>query len=65
VTSGQQVAVGVAIVAALVALIAVAGDWRQKRRRDLDRVSLLDWRTVQLAALVIAIAAVAFALHAG
>ncbi|MBN8808682.1 MAG: hypothetical protein J0I47_10695 [Sphingomonas sp.] len=62
-TSDQQVAAGVAVAAAVLAIAAGMIDWRQKKRRNLDRVSLLDWRTVQLVALVATIVAAAFALH--
>ena len=49
---------------ALTALVAGVIDWRHRKRDNLDRVSLLDWRNIQVFALISAIiaAAVAFQL---
>jgi len=44
-----------AVAAVLLALMAALADHRQRRRHDLDRVALLDWRSVQLFALIAAI----------
>lgn len=55
-----------AVVAAIAALVAVAAgliDLRVRRRHDLDRVGLLDWRTMQFLALGVAIIAGAVVLH--
>ena len=60
----KDIAVAVAAALALVALVAGIADWRHKKRSDLDRVSLFDWRNIQVFALIGAIiaAAVAFQL---
>ncbi|QNQ07846.1 hypothetical protein [Sphingomonas alpina] len=54
---------GAAIVAVLVALFAGLGDRRRKRRANLDRVSLLDWPTLQMFALIAAAIFIILALH--
>lgn len=46
-----------------VALLAGVADWRQRRRRDLDRVAPLHWPTVQMLALIAAAAIGAFITH--
>jgi hypothetical protein len=59
-----QVGAGaVAALFALVGIVAGIADWRHRKRRDLDRVSLLDWRTVQVFALIAAIITGALAAH--
>jgi hypothetical protein len=62
--SAQQIAGAVAAALAILALAAGIIDWRHRKRNDLDRVSLIDWRNVQVFALIAAIiaAAVAFQL---
>jgi hypothetical protein len=62
--SAKQIAGAVATALALTALIAGIIDWRHRKRDNLDRVSLIDWRNVQVFALISAIiaAAVAFQL---
>jgi hypothetical protein len=62
--SAKQIAGAVAAGLALTALAAGIVDWRHRRRSDLDRVSLIDWRNLQVFALIGAIiaAAVAFQL---
>jgi len=62
--SAKQIAGAVAAVLALTALAAGLVDWRHRKRADLDRVSLVDWRNLQVFALIGAIiaAAVAFQL---
>ncbi len=62
--SAKQIAEAVAAALALTALIAGIIDWRHRKRDNLDRVSLIDWRNVQVFALIGAIiaAAVAFQL---
>jgi hypothetical protein len=44
------------------AVLAGIGDWRRRRRRDLDRIGIVDWRTLQVIALMAAaiLASVAF-----
>ncbi len=59
----QVIAGAIAAVFALVGIAAGIADWRQRKRRDLDRVSLLDWRTVQVFALIAAIIAGSLAAH--
>lgn len=62
--SAKQIAEAVAAALAILALSAGVIDWRHRKRNDLDRVSLIDWRSVQVFALISAIiaAAVAFQL---
>jgi hypothetical protein len=62
--SAKQIAGAVAAALAILALAAGIIDWRHRKRNDLDRVSLIDWRSVQVFALIAAIiaAAVAFQL---
>jgi hypothetical protein len=62
--SAKQIAEAVAAALALTALIAGIIDWRHRKRDNLDRVSLIDWRNVQMFTLIGAIiaAAVAFQL---
>ena len=45
------VGVGIALAIAIGAGLA---DWRRHRRADLDRIGMLDWRTVQVLALIAA-----------
>jgi hypothetical protein len=46
------------------AVLAGIGDWRRRRRRDLDRIGIVDWPTLQVVALMAAaiLASVAFNL---
>ena len=62
--SAKQIAEAVAAALALTALVAGIIDWRHRKRDNLDRVSLIDWRNVQVFTLIGAIiaAAVAFQL---
>ena len=62
--SAKQIAGAVAAALAILALAAGIVDWRHRKRGDLDRVSLIDWRNVQVFALIATIiaAAVAFQL---
>ncbi|MBI0476789.1 hypothetical protein D9601_15670 [Sphingomonas sp. MA1305] len=48
----------------IVALAAALGEGRRRRRRDLDRVGWVDWRTVQLAAIVLALLLISIGLNA-
>ena len=54
---------GGAAVALVVAIIAGVADRRRTRRDDLDRVGWVDWRTVQMAALIVAAVLVIAAQH--
>lgn len=62
--SAKQIAEAIAGALALTALVAGIIDWRHRKRDNLDRVSLIDWRNVQVFTLIGAIiaAAVAFQL---
>ena len=50
-------------IALCVAVLAGVGDWRRKRRVDLDRVGLVDWPTLQMLALIVAAVCVIVAVH--
>ena len=50
-------------VAVLVALASAGGERRRTRRRNPDRVGWVDWRTVQLFALITALLLVSVALN--
>lgn len=54
-----------AVVALLVLLAIGAGvaDWRIKRRRDLDRIGIVYWPTIQVGALIAAAVLGAILLH--
>jgi len=62
--SAKQIVGAAAAALAILALAAGVIDWRHRKRNDLDRVSLIDWRNVQVFALIATIiaAAVAFQL---
>ena len=60
--AGLWIAAGAA--AALSALSALA-DWRRNRRAHLDRVGWVPWTFLQLAGMLVALAAAALALKAG
>lgn len=51
------------IACAGIAIGAGVADWRQRRRRDLDRISPVHWPTVQMLALIAAAAIAAFVTH--
>lgn len=51
----RGIAWDIAVLAVMVACAAGLVDWRQRRRRDLDRVAWLDWRGVQVLAVMTAI----------
>ena len=61
--SGKAVAEGAVALALVVALLAGVADWRHRKRDDLDRVGLLDWRSVQFFALIAAVVAFSFAAN--
>lgn len=48
----------------IVALAAALGERRRGRRTQLDRVGWVDWRTVQLAAIVAALLLVSVGINA-
>ncbi len=53
--SSRTIAGALAVVAVVLAVAAGIADYRQRRRPDLDRVGLFDWRTIQAFALIAAI----------
>jgi len=61
--SGKAIAGAVVGLALLVALVAGVIDYRHRKRDNLDRVSLLDWRNVQVFALIAAAIGLGLALH--
>ena len=61
--SGKQIAEVAAALALGVALFAGIADWRHRKRDDLDRVAWLDWRSVQVFALIAAIVAFSLAMN--
>jgi hypothetical protein len=61
--SAKQIAEAVAAALAILALAAGVIDWRHRKRNDLDRVSLIDWRNVQVFALIATIIAAAVAFQ--
>lgn len=61
--SAKQIAEAVAAALAVLALVAGIADWRHRKRRDLDRVSLFDWRNIQVFALIVALIAAAAAFQ--
>lgn len=54
---------GAAAIALVIAVLAGIADARRARRDDLDRVGLLDWRSVQMFALIAAALCVIAAQH--
>lgn len=52
-----------AAVAALLAIAAGVGDWRRNARADLDRIGVVDWRTLQMFALIAAACCAIVATH--
>jgi hypothetical protein len=50
--------------AVLLAITAGLGDRRRRLRQDLDRVGVVDWRTVQMAALLAAMIMAGIGFHA-
>jgi hypothetical protein len=61
--SGKEFAEAAVALALAVALIAGMADWRHRGRDDLDRVAWLDWRSVQVFALIGAIVAFSLAMN--
>jgi len=45
------------------ALAAAFADRRRRLRRDLDRIGVVDWRTVQMAAVLATLLLLSLALH--
>ena len=61
--SGKQIAEVAVALALGVALLAGVADWRHRRRDDLDRVAWVDWRSVQVFALIGAIVALSVVMN--
>lgn len=61
--SGKTIAEAVLALTLVFAVVAGVAEYRQRTRRDLDRVSLLDWRTVQLLSLIAAVIALVGVLN--
>jgi amino acid transporter len=61
--SGKELAEAGVALALVVALLAGIADWRHRKRDDLDRVAWLDWRSVQVFALIGAIVAFSLAMN--
>lgn len=59
----QQQFLGGAVIALLVAAISGIGEWRQRRRRDLDAVGFVPWTTIQMIALLAAVVLGSLALN--
>lgn len=51
-------------IAALLSMLAALADRKQRRRRDLDRISLIAWGQVSVILLFVAIVAFAVAIRA-
>lgn len=54
-----------AAAAVVVAVTCGIGDWRRRNRRDLDRVGWVDWASVQMLALLVALVCAAVAGRGG
>lgn len=61
--SSKEIAEGAVALALAVAVTAGVIDWRHRKRDDLDRVTLLDWRSVQVFALIAAVIAFSLAMN--
>lgn len=61
--SGKEITEAAVALALAVALLAGVADWRHRKRDDLDRVAWLDWRSVQVFALIGAIVAFSLAMN--
>jgi hypothetical protein len=61
--SSKQIAEGAAALALVLVVAAGIIDWRHRKRDDLDRVTLLDWRSVQVFALIAAVIAFSLAFN--
>lgn len=61
--SGKEIAEAALALALAVALGAGLADWRHRRRDDLDRVTVFDWRSIQVFALIAAIIAFSLAVN--
>jgi hypothetical protein len=51
--------------ALLVAILSGVAEHRRRKRRDLERVGLMPWMAIQMAALFAALVLVSVALHMG
>jgi hypothetical protein len=54
----------IAVLCALLSAFAALRDYRQRHRRDLDRISPVPWGFLSVLSLFVAIASFATALHA-
>lgn len=54
---------GGAAVAVIVAVASALGERRRSHRRDMDRVGLIPWTTIQMIALFAALVLASIALH--
>lgn len=61
--SGKEIAEGAVALALVIAVVAGVVDWRHRRRDDLDRVTLFDWRSIQVFALIAAVIAFSLAMN--
>ena len=61
--SSKEFAEGAVALTLAVAVVAGVIDWRHRKRDDLDRVALLDWRSIQVFALIAAIIAFSLAIN--
>ena len=61
--SGREIAEGAVALALAVAAGAGIADRRHRNRDDLDRVTLADWRGIQVFALIAAIVAFSVAMN--
>jgi len=52
-----------AALAALLAVVAGLADYRERKRRDLDRIGLVDWRSVQLFAILTGVVLAGLAIN--
>lgn len=59
----QEQFLGGAVIALLVAAASGVGEWRQRRRRDLDKVGLVPWTALQMIALLLAVILGSLALN--
>ncbi len=61
--TGREIAEAAVALALAIAVVAGIADWRHRKRDDLDRVAWLDWRSVQVFALIAAIVAFSVAVN--
>ncbi len=61
--TSRTIAEALAVVAVVLAVVAGLADYRQRKRSDLDRIGVLDWRTIQVFALIVAIVSAGLAFN--